>query len=157
MNAATIARIREEYEEIENDPLTDIGCDVDIEDESKIQHWNGMIQGPEDSPYKGAFLYFTIDFKDDFPKSAPEVRYCFKDMYHLNVDPDNGHVCIGILNDWTPKTRIRQVLYALFSILYNQNPKSTYNTAMGKLYEENRELFNQNVREWVRKNALNIK
>jgi len=157
MNAATIERITKEYEDIVNDPLTDIGCDVYIEDDAKIQHWVGMFQGPEDSPYNGAFLYFTIDFKDDFPKSEPEVKFCFKDMYHLNVSPIDGHVCIGILNEWNPKTKIRQVLYAIFTILYNQNPKSPYNPDLAKLYEQNREEFNQNVREWVRKNALNIK
>ena len=116
-----------------------------------------MFQGPEDSPYNGAFLYFTIDFNDDFPKTQPEVKFCFKDMYHLNVNPNDGHVCIGILNEWNPNTKIRQVLYAIFTILYNQNPKSSYNQDMAKLYETNREEFNQKVREWVRNNALNIR
>jgi ubiquitin-protein ligase len=49
------------------------------------------------------------------------------------------------------------VLYAIFTILYNQNPKSSYNSVMASLYEKNREEFNQNVREWVRNNALNIR
>ena len=157
MNAATLERITNEYQDIENDPLTDIGCDVYIEDDNNIKHWIGMFQGPEDSPYNGAFLYFTIDFKDDFPKTQPEVKFCFKDMYHLNVNPIDGHVCIGILNEWNPNTKIRQVLYAIFTILYNQNPKSSYNQDMAKLYETNREEFNQKVREWVRNNALNIR
>ncbi len=158
--ALAIARIRAEYEDLENDPLTEIGCDVDIEDEddeNKIFHWDGMFQGPEDTPYKGAFLYFTIDFNNDYPKSAPDVKFCFKNMYHLNVSPTSGHVCIGILNEWNPNTKIRQVLYAIFSILYNQNPESTYDNAMATLYKNNREEFNQNARNWVRANALNIR
>jgi ubiquitin-protein ligase len=160
MNAATIERIKNEYIDIENDPLTDIGCDVYIEDDNNIQHWIGMFQGPEDSPYNRAFLYFTIDFDDNFPKTKPEVKFCYKDKYHLNVNPDDGHAYIRILNEWKPNTKIRQVLYAIFTILYDQNPKSrksSYNSVMASLYEKNREEFNQNVREWVRNNALNIR
>ena len=156
MNAATIERITNEYQDIENDPLTDIGCDVYIEDDNNIKHWIGMFQGPEDSPYNGAFLYFTIDFKDDFPKTQPEVKFCFKDMYHLNVNPNNGHVCISILNYWNPKTKIRKVIHAVNLILNNQNPISTYEFSDDrvKLYQENREEFNNKVKDWVKQNAL---
>ena len=156
MNDSALIRLREELEDIDNDPLTDLGCDMCLVDENDYSLWEGMIQGPEDTPYRGAFLYFTIDFPDKFPKKRPEFKFTNKDMYHLNVNSD-GHVCISILNSWNEKTKIRQVIYAIFSILYEQNPDSSYWTDKAKLYRENREQFNKNVVNWVREHALTIK
>ena len=77
-------------------------------------------------------------------------------MYHLNVNPNNGHVCISILNYWNPKTKIRKVIHAVNLILNNQNPISTYEFSDDrvKLYQENREEFNNKVKDWVKQNAL---
>ena len=47
-------------------------------------------------------------------------------MYHLNVNPYSGNVCISILNKWKPQTKIRKVIHAVNLILDNQNPKSAY-------------------------------
>ena len=152
-------RAKEEFEDIEDNPLTDIGCDIALINEDDFLHWEGMIQGPEDTPYRGAFLYFTIDFPDNFPENPPEFKFTNKNMYHLNVNPFSGHVCISILNKWDKKTKIRQVIYAIFTILYEQNPDDTYdcNKDKAKLYKENREEFNSNVIKWVREYALTIK
>jgi ubiquitin-protein ligase len=156
MTDTAIQRIMEELEDIENDPLTDLGCDICLVDENNYYLWEGMIQGPEDTPYRGAFLYFTIEFPKNFPSSRPEFKFTNKDMYHLNVDSD-GHVCISILNSWEPKTKVRQILYAIFTILYEQNPDSSYWTERAKLYKENTNQFDKNIVEWVRNNALTIK
>lgn len=153
---SAIIRIREELEDIENDPLTDLGCDLCLVDENNYFLWEGMIQGPEDTPYRGAFLYFTIEFPKDFPSKRPEFKFTNKDMYHLNVNVD-GHVCISILNNWDSKTKVRQIIYAIFTILYEQNPESSYYSDRAKLYKENRNQFNQNIIDWVKKNALTIK
>ena len=150
-------RAKEEFEDIKENPLTDIRCGIALINEDDFLHWEGMIQGPEDTPYRGAFLYFTIDFTNNYPEEAPEFRFTNKNMYHLNVNSFNGHVCISILNNWDKNTKIRQIIYAIFLILYKQNPKSSYDKDKAKLYKENREEFNNNVIKWVKENALTIK
>ena len=156
MSDDAIKRLRQEYEMLENSPMTDIGCDVCLRDDDDYFHWEGLMQGPQDTPYMGAFLYFTIDFPSDFPNSKPEFKFTNKNMYHLNVNSD-GHVCVNILNDWNSKTSIKQVLYAIFTILYEQNPESSYWSDKSELYKNNRDEFNRNVIDWVRKYALEIK
>ena len=150
-------RAKEEFEDIKENPLTDIRCGIALINEDDFLHWEGMIQGPEDTPYRGAFLYFTIDFPDNYPEKAPDFRFTNKNMYHLNVKPSNGHVCISILNNWDKNTKIRQIIYAIFLILYKQNPADAYDDDKAKLYKENREEFNNNVINWVKVNALTIK
>ena len=81
-------------------------------------------------------------------------------MYHLNINQEDGHVCINILNYWDPekKLKIRDVIHSVHCILVEQNPYSAYSFQFKddriKLYKENREKFNENAKEWVRKNAL---
>ena len=156
MTDTYLQRLKEEYEELENDPLTDIGCNVCLREEDDYLHWEGMMQGPDDSPYAGAFLYFTLDFTKEFPIKAPEFKFINKNMYHLNVRSD-GHVCIEILNHWVSETKIREVILGVFAILYEQNPDSSYYPDKVELYKKDILTFNKNISDWVRQYALVIK
>ena len=152
-----------EFQNLDEEPMIDIGCQVWLKNDDNYYEWEGMMQGPKDSPYKGAFLYFTITFDHDYPYTRPEFRFSFKNMYHLNIDQNNGHVCINILNDWKTekKIRIRDVIHSVYKILIKQNPDSAYGFQFKddriELYKKNREKFNENAKEWVRKNALNAR
>ena len=106
--------VLEEFELLKNNHLTDNG-----KNEDDYYVWEGMMQGPKNTPYKGAFLYFTIKFQKNFPQSAPDFLFSYKNMYHLNVNPYSGHVCISILNKWKPQTKIRKVIHAVNLILDN--------------------------------------
>ena len=153
--------LRNEFQDLDEDPMTDIGCQIWLKDDDNYYEWEGMMQGPKDSPYKGAILYFTINFDKKYPQVKPEFRFSYKNMYHLNIDQYTGHVCINILNDWKAdkNLKMRDVIHSVNRILVEQNPKSAYffqfNDDRLELYRDNREKFNENVREWVRKNALN--
>lgn len=151
-----LLKLKKEFEELEDNPMTDIGCQVWLKNEDDYYVWEGMMQGPKNTPYKGAFLYFTIKFGKDFPESPPDFLFSYKNMYHLNVNPHSGHVCISILNNWKPQTKIRKVIHAVNLILDKQNPKSPYQFEDDrvKLYQEKKEEFDNNVREWVKRNAL---
>ena len=151
-----LSRLRTEFEELDNDPLTEIGCQVWIKDDENYYEWEGMMQGPKNTPYKGAILYFTISFKKDFPNSSPVFKFSYKNMYHLNVNPKYGYVCINILSSWNPKTKMRDVILAVYYILSKQNPDSAFNFDDDRvqLYKNDRNQFDEKVRAWVRENAL---
>ena len=149
-------RLQNEFEDLENDPMTEIGCQVWLKDDDNYYEWEGMMQGPKNTPYRGAILYFSISFEKEFPKKRPDFKFSYKNMYHLNVSPINGHVCINVLNDWNEKTKMRDVIQAVNLILSKQNPGNpyTFSDDRVKLYKENRDKFDENVRTWVRNNAL---
>ena len=152
-----------EFESLEENPMVDIGCQVWLKNDYNYYEWEGMMQGPKDSPYKGAFLYFTISFGHNYPYARPEFRFSFKNMYHLNIDQNNGHVCINVLNEWNAekKIKIRDIIHSVYQILIKQNPDSAYGYQFTddriKLYRDNREKFNENAKLWVKNNALHTR
>ena len=85
--------LKAEYNKLQNDPILSLGATVGLPDPSNIFHWNITLVGPQDTPYAGGMFFLTADFPDNYPIGCPEVKFINK-MYHLNVNPNDGHVCI---------------------------------------------------------------
>ena len=146
--------IKKEFEKLQNDPILSLGCTVGLNEKYKndIFHWKITLIGPSDTPYAGGMFFLTSDFTEDYPTTKPEVRFVNK-IYHLNVNPSNGHICISTLNNWKPKTPMVDVISAIFALFYDQNPKSPYSGEMAREYETNRPEFDKKVKEWTKKYA----
>ena len=148
---ATMKYLKKEFDALQNDPILSLGCTVGLE-KNDIFHWKISLAGPVDTPYAGGMFFLTAAFTDDYPEKKPEVRFINK-IYHLNVSPTNGHICISTLNEWKPKTPMVDVISAIFALFYDQNPKSPYSGEMAREYEHDRNTFNQKAREWTQKYA----
>ena len=148
---AAMKYLKKEYDNLQNDPILSLGCTVGLAN-NDIFHWKITLLGPVDTPYAGGLFILTADFPDNYPNSKPEVKFVNK-IYHLNVSPRNGHICISILNSYQPKTPIVDVISGIFSLFYNQNPASPYDGAMAREYETNRNEFNRKAKEWTQKYA----
>ena len=97
-------------------------------------------------------FFLTADFPETYPKDKPEVKFTNK-IYHLNVSPRNGHICISTLNQWKEGTPMVDVMSAIFALFYSQNPLSPYDGAMAREYETNRKEFDRKAKEWTQKYA----
>ena len=148
---AAMKYLKKEFDALQNDPILSLGCTVGLE-KNDIFHWKISLAGPIDTPYAGGMFFLTAEFNEDYPQKKPEVRFINK-IYHLNVSPTNGHICISTLNEWKPKTPMVDVISAIFALFYDQNPKSPYSGEMAREYEHNRNAFNQKAREWTAKYA----
>ena len=148
---ATMKYLKNEYNNLQNDPILSLGCTVGLVN-NDIFHWKITLLGPVDTPYAGGLFILTADFTENYPKEKPEVRFV-NQIYHLNVSPSNHHICISILNEWKPKTPMVDVISGIFSLFYNQNPKSPYSGEMAREYETNRNEFNRKAKEWTLKYA----
>ena len=147
----TMKYLKNEYDKLQNDPILSLGCTVGLVN-NDIFHWKITLLGPVDTPYAGGLFILTADFTEKYPNEKPEVRFV-NQIYHLNVSPSNHHICISILNEWVPKTPMVDVISGIFSLFYNQNPKSPYSGEMAREYETNRNEFNRKAREWTLKYA----
>ena len=147
----TMKYLKNEYDKLQNDPILSLGCTVGLVN-NDIFHWKITLLGPVDTPYAGGLFILTADFPEKYPNVKPEVRFV-NQIYHLNVSPSNHHICISILNEWVPKTPMVDVISGIFSLFYNQNPKSPYSGEMAREYETNRNEFNRKAREWTQKYA----
>ena len=113
-----------------------------------LDFYNIRLLGPLDSPYAGGLFFINIDFPDNYPKNSPEVRFQNK-IYHLNVNGQNGHISIPILNCWKPGTSIFDVICNIFDCFYEQNYCGAYSCQMAREYKNNRKEFERNAKEWT--------
>ena len=149
---AAMRYLKKEFDALQNDPILSLGCTVGLPDKKNVFHWEISLCGPIDTPYAGGMFFLTADFTDDYPQKKPEVRFKNK-IYHLNVSPTNGHICISTLNSWKPKTPMVDVISSIFALFYDQNPKSPYSGEMAREYETNRAEFNKKAKEWTKQYA----
>ena len=150
----TMKYIKTEFDKLQKDPILSLGCTVGLNPKYKnnIFHWIVSLFGPMDTPYSGGTFILTVDFPDTYPNTKPEVRFTNK-IYHLNVSPRSGHICISTLNEWKEGTPMVDVISAIFSLFYSQNPLSPYDGRMAREYETNRKEFDRKAQEMTKQYA----
>ena len=148
---AAMKYLKNEYDKLQNDPILSLGCTVGLVN-NDIFHWKITLLGPVDTPYAGGLFILTADFPEKYPNVKPEVKFVNK-IYHLNVSPRDGHICISILNSYVPKTPIVDVIFGIVSLLYNQNTDSPYDHGMADEYRNKRGEFDKKAKEWTAKYA----
>lgn len=145
-----LKRIQKEIEEVKKSPPDRVMAGPS--DDSNLFHWEGMMNGPEDSPYAGGIFKFVIDFPDDYPMKPPKIVFTTK-IYHPNISL-KGDICVDILkNKWSSVYTISKVMISISSLLTDPNPDSALNAESGRLYQRDRQAYNKTVREWVKKYA----
>ena len=157
-------RIKEEFSDINNNPISNIGVTVGLPDEDNIFEWQCSLMGPKDSSYNGGIFFLKIKFPDDYPEKAPEV--CFlTPIYHVNVNPrapktsgagveSLGHVCISTLNWWKSEYKMREVLTNIFALFYMANPESPYGMDRANELRFERPLHEEKIKYFTKKYAM---
>ena len=84
--------------------------------DTNIMLWQAVIFGPDDTPWEGGTFKLVLEFTEDYPNKAPQVRFLTK-MFHPNIYND-GQICLDILqNQWSPIYDISAILTAIQSLL----------------------------------------
>ena len=162
INNFVLARLREEYSLCTQDnDLIQIGCNFGLEN-NNIQRWRITMLGPKNTPYEGGLFTILAIFPDDYPAHGPEFKFINK-IYHLNVDFKNnfGHICISSINAWRvsgqvpnkPVYTVKQALFDIFCLFYNQGVEGAYDEQMAQLYEKEPEKFNNEAKKWTQQFA----
>ena len=154
----TMNRISQEYNFCVNDnDLVAIGCNFGLEN-NNIFTWRITMSGPTNTPYGGGLFTILATFPNDYPVHGPEFKFKNK-IFHLNVNfsDDPGHICISSLNDWRirgkvkdlPFYTVKQALFYIFCLFYNQGVIGAYDQKMAELYKNNRQAFDAEARNWT--------
>jgi ubiquitin-conjugating enzyme E2 S len=92
------------------------------------------IEGPEQTPYHTRYFQLKLVLSADFPSTPPRGYFLTK-IYHPNVDPTTGAICVNTLkSDWTPSTTLGHVLTVIRCLLIVPFPESSLNDEAGRSF-----------------------
>jgi ubiquitin-conjugating enzyme E2 S len=82
----------------------------------------------------------------DFPSTPPRGYFLTK-IYHPNVDPTTGAICVNTLkSDWTPSTTIGHVLTVIRCLLIVPFPESSLNDEAGRNFMDSYDEYARRAR-----------
>ncbi|XP_036360200.1 ubiquitin-conjugating enzyme E2 N isoform X1 [Octopus sinensis] len=111
-------RIIKETQRLMAEPVPGISA---TPDQSNARYFHVVVAGPSESPYEGGVFNLELFLPEEYPMSAPKVRFLTK-IYHPNIDK-LGRICLDILKDkWSPALQIRTVLLSIQALLSAPNP-----------------------------------
>ena len=154
----------DEFNDINDNPDIDLPYTIGYWDppgQENIKKWKVVFIGPEGTAYDGGLFQAKMTFKDDYPKSPPTLFFKTK-IFNCNISESDGRVCISIINDWNitdkndkkyiepEKKNIKEVLFAVSILFYDQNPDDAYNSTAAELYKKkDKDEFNKKVKEYI--------
>lgn len=122
---------------------------------NSIFHWEVVIVGPMDSPFKDGLFLLDVNFPKEFPFKPPTIVFKTR-VYHPNIN-QTGAICLDILKDaWSPALTIQKVLLSISSLLVDPNPNDPLDTEAANLFKNNRTAYNNKVIEYVKKYSHKI-
>ncbi|KAL4244045.1 hypothetical protein ABKN59_010555 [Abortiporus biennis] len=105
-------RLMQEVRDVINSPHP--AFDVYVGDD--LAFWKIVIEAPSDSPYAGGTFLAYVDFSEEYPKVAPEVRF-ITPILHPNINR-HGKVCHAALDrSWLMDMTMSVILSILYGLL----------------------------------------
>jgi ubiquitin-conjugating enzyme E2 N len=142
-------RIIKETQRLMTEPVPGIKA---VPDESNSRYFHVQVAGPRESPFEGGVFELELFLPEDYPMSAPKVRFMTK-IYHPNVDK-LGRICLDILKDkWSPALQIRTVLLSIQALLSAPNPDDPLANDVAEQWKTNEAKAIDTAKEWTRQYA----
>lgn len=123
------------------------GIDIEYNDKDTT-NISCHIYGPSDSEYEGGVFKLAIEFSNNYPFNAPNIKFIDK-IYHPNISTA-GQICLDILKDkWSPALSFYNVLISIQSLLSDPNPDSPLNCEAANLYRTNKKEYFKICRKYI--------
>ncbi|VDP69053.1 unnamed protein product [Schistosoma mattheei] len=124
---------KKETQKLIQDPCDGIKA---VPDENNARYFLVSIDGPKDSAYEGGIFDLELFLPEEYPMTAPKVRFTTK-LYHPNIDR-LGRICLDILKDkWSPALQIRTVLLSIQALLSAPNPEDPLDGEVASHWKQN--------------------
>ncbi|KAJ8725977.1 hypothetical protein PYW08_004160 [Mythimna loreyi] len=94
------------------------------------------MEGPAGTPYFGGTFRVRLVLGREFPAAPPRAFFLTK-LFHPNVAPDSGEVCVNTLKrDWRPELGLEHALLAIKCLLIAPNAESALNAEAAALLRD---------------------
>ncbi|KAL7538483.1 hypothetical protein ACHAXR_008587 [Thalassiosira sp. AJA248-18] len=130
----TLARVARDVRDLVKSPPEGVRLVLDGETgmPGSLSEILAEIEGPEQTPYHTRYFQLKLVLSTDFPATPPRGYFLTK-IYHPNVDPTTGAICVNTLKkDWTSTTSLSHVLTVIRCLLIVPFPESSLNDEAGK-------------------------
>jgi len=125
---------------------TDISADATSSD---LTHWQGIMKGPEGTPYHGGSFTIDIDIPSDYPYNPPKMKFMTR-IWHPNISSVTGAICLDVLGtQWSPALTIRTALLSIQALLSAPEPHDPQDGEVAKMFKTDRNLFEQTAKYWT--------
>ncbi|KAJ0396239.1 hypothetical protein P43SY_003262 [Pythium insidiosum] len=142
-------RVRKELDECQKDTHLSGVYAAARGDGSSLDQLQGMIKGPEGTPYEGGVFYIEIVIPPQYPFEPPKMRFETK-IWHPNISSQTGAICLDILKDqWSPALTIKTALLSIQALLSAAEPKDPQDAEVARMYLEDPEQFANTARFWT--------
>lgn len=142
---ALSTRIIKETQKLAKDPVEGISAQPYADN---MRYFDVTIEGPPDSPYAGGTFKLELYLSEDYPMSAPKVRFLTK-CFHPNIDR-LGRICLDILKDrWSPALQIRTVLLSIQALLSSPNPDDPLDNVAAEAWTTDEAAALAKAKEWT--------
>ncbi|KAG9511260.1 NEDD8-conjugating enzyme Ubc12, partial [Fragariocoptes setiger] len=119
-------------------------CKLEFPDQDDLLNFR-LIVLPDEGYYRGGVFRFSFKILPTYPHEPPKVK-CETLVYHPNIDLE-GNVCLNILReDWKPVLTINSIVYGILYLFCEPNPEDPLNKEAAEVLQNNRKLFEQNVK-----------
>ncbi|EJW03560.1 hypothetical protein EDEG_02114 [Edhazardia aedis USNM 41457] len=137
--------------------LIQIGFKVKILDDM-CKQLQIIIPGPIDSPYENGNFLVNITVPSEYPFKSPSIGFGSK-MFHPNIDESSGSICLDVLNQvWSPMYDLVNVCdIFLPQLLLYPNASDPLNGEAASLFLNDKEKYNNTVKEYVKKYSVAVK
>jgi len=143
-------RILKETQRLMAEPVPGIQA---TPDEKNARYFHVVVSGPEGSPYENGVFKLELFLPEEYPMSAPKVRFMTK-IYHPNIDK-LGRICLDILKDkWSPALQIRTVLLSIQALLSAPNPDDPLANDVAEMWKQNEAQAIDTARQWTARYAV---
>lgn len=120
-----------------------------VPDEGNARYFHVIVDGPAESPFEGGVFKLELFLPEEYPMSAPKVRFMTK-IYHPNIDK-LGRICLDILKDkWSPALQIRTVLLSIQALLSAPNPEDPLENDVAEQWKVNEAQAIATAKQWTK-------
>ncbi|EGB12630.1 hypothetical protein AURANDRAFT_69594 [Aureococcus anophagefferens] len=139
-------RLKKELTELTRDTKSGVTVEVKSSDMMELE---GVITGPEGTPYEGGTYQIGITIPSGYPFEPPKMKFLTK-IWHPNISSQTGAICLDILKDqWSPALTIKTALLSLQALLCSPEPDDPQDAQVAQMYLNEPDTFKQTAKFWT--------
>ncbi|KAI7277273.1 hypothetical protein KC345_g6703 [Hortaea werneckii] len=142
MNAKALRRLAADHSALYTSPLPpNYLFDPQAPSSDDLTVLDLLLAGPTHTPFTTGVFKLHLSIPLNYP-SQPPTAFFRTPIFHPNVDPQTGGVCVETLKrDWDVKLTLRDILVVIGCLLIQPNPDSALNAEAGSLIQDDFQAF----------------